>query len=135
MLKVTCALIIDNQKLLITQNGSKSDHPFQWEFPGGKIKPGEDADHCILREINEELNIEISVVRRLEPVVFDYGFKKIELIPFICRIQSGTIQLHEHVNFKWIGFKDIRETDFSGADRELIQEKYNVEILKKYVRE
>ena len=135
MLKVTCALIVENQKLLITQNSSNSDHPFQWEFPGGKMKPGEDAEHCILREIKEELNIVVSVVRRLEPVGFDYGYKRIELIPFLCRIQSGTIQLHEHIDFEWIGFKKIKETDFSGADRELILETRNAGILKKYVGE
>jgi 8-oxo-dGTP diphosphatase len=135
MLKVTCALIINDQKLLITQNSPESDHPFKWEFPGGKIKQGEDKDHCIIREIKEELNISISVIRRLKPVVFDYGFKKIELIPFLCQIQSGTIQLKEHVDFKWIVFSDLKVTDFSGADRNLINEKHNIEILKKYIGE
>ena len=82
MLKVTCALIIENRKLLITQNNSTSDHPFQWEFPGGKIKPKEKIKDCIVREIHEELNIEVNILQKLKSVVFDYGVKKIELIPF-----------------------------------------------------
>ena len=61
MLKVTCALINRGKDILLAQLGSGSSHPFQWEFPGGKINPGETAVECVIREIQEELNIEIKV--------------------------------------------------------------------------
>ncbi|MDB4582186.1 (deoxy)nucleoside triphosphate pyrophosphohydrolase [Draconibacterium sp.] len=133
MLKVTCALIIENRKLLITQNNSTSDHPFQWEFPGGKIKPKEKSEECIVREIQEELNVEVIILQKLKPIVFDYGIKKIHLIPFLCRIQSGIIRLNEHVDFKWIGYDELESTDFSGADKKLFPEKANSAILKKHI--
>ena len=93
MLKVTCALIIRDNKLLITQNNFKSDHPFQWEFPGGKIKTGETLENCIKREIMEELEIEIEILSTMKAVIYDYGFKKIKLYPFLCSIKNGKIKL------------------------------------------
>lgn len=135
MLKVTCALIIASRKLLITQNGLASDHPFQWEFPGGKIKHNETSEDCVVREIKEELEIEIDILQKLNHVVFDYGIKKIELIPFICEIKSGTIQLNEHLNFRWIEMDQLSKTNFSGADMKVIEDKGNIEALKKYLGE
>ena len=133
MLKVTCALIVENRKVLITKNGLSSDHPFQWEFPGGKINPKEKSEDCIAREILEELNVEVNIVQKLKPVVFDYGNKRIELIPFLCSIRIGTIHLNEHVEFKWIGYDELEIINFPGADAKLFRESANSEILKKYI--
>ncbi|NQU52670.1 MAG: NUDIX domain-containing protein [Bacteroidetes bacterium] len=134
MLKVTCAIIISNNRILVTQNNAASDHPFLWEFPGGKIKPGEYAADCIEREILEELEIEIKILKGLTSIIFDYGFKKIELIPFLCSIKKGKIELNEHNDFNWLKFEELETVDFSGADLKLIQLKDNCDILKEYVR-
>ena len=135
MLKVTCAIIIQNNKMLITQNGPNSDHPFTWEFPGGKIDQGESAEECIIREITEELNIEVRILQLLQPIIYDYGIKEIELIPFICQLVSGKIELREHVDSKWIDFVTLKKVDLSDADKKLINEKINQSILKKYIGE
>ena len=134
MLKVTCAIIISNNRILVTQNNAASDHPFLWEFPGGKIKSGEYAADCIVREILEELEIEIKILKGLTSIIFDYGFKKIELIPFLCSIKKGKIELNEHNDFNWLKFEELETVDFSGADLKLIQLKENCDILKEYVR-
>ena len=60
--------------------------PLKWEFPGGKIEPHETEEECIKREIKEELNIEISLLKRLTPTSFDYPKISIELIPFFSPI-------------------------------------------------
>jgi len=133
MLKVTCALIIADRKLLITQNGFSSDHPFEWEFPGGKIKAYETKEGCVKREISEELEIEVEIIEKLNPVIFDYEIKKVKLIPFLCRMKSGVIQLNEHVNYKWIELNQLSGIGFSGADKKLIHERKNLEALKKYL--
>jgi len=135
MLKVSCAIIIQNGKILIVQNNSDSDHPFQWEFPGGKIKAEETLANCIKREIWEELEIKIKIYEKLFSVEFDYGFKQIELIPFLCSIKNGEIILNEHNELKWIDVEELDEIDFSGADKKLIQQKQNLTILKKYIGE
>lgn len=134
-IKVVCALIIRENKLLITQNGPDSDHPLQWEFPGGKIKHGEKAEDSIIREIREELDVEVEILSRLNHVIYDYEIKKIQLIPYLCRIRSGQIKLKEHADQKWIQFAELDETDFSGADEKLIEDKMNSGILKEYIGE
>ncbi len=135
MLKVTCAIIVKQNEILVTQRGGNTDHPFQWEFPGGKINQNETAADCITREINEELGIEIRILDLMIPVQHDYGFRKIELIPFICEIQSGSIKLTEHIDFKWISIENLEQIDLSDADRKLIQTDGNRLILEKYLGE
>jgi 8-oxo-dGTP diphosphatase len=133
MLKVVCALIVSNRKILITQNSSGSDHPFEWEFAGGKIKSGESAENAILREIREELEIEIEIQEKIKSITFDYGFKQIELIPFLCSVKKGEIKLNEHAAFRWILVEELNTIDFSGADKKLIQHAENISILKEYI--
>ncbi len=125
MLKVTCAIIIKGDKMLLTQRGQHPEHPFQWEFPGGKLIGGETPEHSIGREIREELNVTIAIAEKAVPVIYDYGFKKVELIPFICRIQSGKFTLNEHINAKWVPFDEAIVQNLSGADRKLIQNQKN----------
>lgn len=135
MLEVTCALIIRNKKLLVVQNNSNTDHPFQWEFPGGKKENRESLEACVICEIYEELEIEIAINGKMTSVEFDYGFKQIVLIPFLCSIRNGKINLKEHKSFKWIGRGELENVDLSGADKKLIQQKQNIAILKKQIGE
>jgi len=102
----------------------------QWEFPGGKIQTGESAEQCIIREIEEELNVGVEIIKPLNAVEFDYGNKQIRLIPFVCRISSGEIRLNEHIAKNWFGFDEWEMIDWSGADRELIiRNKKSISLL------
>lgn len=133
MLKVTCAIIIRNDQILIAQHGEKTGHAFQWEFPGGKILPDESPESCVIREIKEELDIGIEILEQIVPVTFDYGMKTIELIPFICRWKSGKISLNEHIAISWISIGELADIDFSGADKKLISNQENLNRLKKHL--
>lgn len=135
MLQVTCAIIREGTEILVARMGENSAHPFQWEFPGGKIKDAESDEECIKREIREELEVNIEIEQPLEPVIFDYGFRKIELKPFLCRITSGRIKLNEHINVKWVSWKVLQTLDLAGADKKLIQQNFNRKILEKQVGE
>lgn len=135
MIDVTCALIIQDQKILVAQNNPTSDQAGKWEFPGGKIKPNETAEECIVREIMEELELSVSVSRKLEEVAYDYGRKIIRLIPFICKIEGGEIVLHDHQAIKWLSREELYDLDFSAADRALLNMKSNKDFLMKYFRE
>jgi len=117
MIIVTCAVIRneDNQ-ILVVQRGELTDHPMKWEFPGGKQVPGETEEECIIREIQEELSIDIVICRRLPYIEHDYGHKKIRLIPFVCDTLDEMPFLTEHVAFKWIDVKDLMTPDYSEAD-------------------
>jgi 8-oxo-dGTP diphosphatase len=117
MISVTCAIIRNEEdEILVVQRGEATDHPLKWEFPGGKLNQGESDEDCIIREVEEELSMEIVIVGKLSPVDFDYGHKKIRLIPFICDTLDEVPFLTEHVAFKWLENKDLMTVDFSGAD-------------------
>lgn len=133
MLKVTCACIVNKSHILTTQRGANSDHPYLWEFPGGKIKPGETAKECIKREILEELEIEIEIIRPMVSVYHDYKTKQIELIPFLCSASSENLKLNEHIDFKWTDLSELYDLTFSAADIKLIQLTTNYNILKEYL--
>ena len=117
MLKVTCAIIRnEDNEVLAVQKGGNTDHPFKWEFPGGKVKKGESEEECIIREIREELNMDIVICSRMEDVDYDYGKKHILLIPFVCDTLDDLPVLTEHAAFKWMSPARLRELDFSEAD-------------------
>jgi 8-oxo-dGTP diphosphatase len=124
MIDVTCAIIRnEDNEVLIVQRGEKTDHPLKWEFPGGKTISGESYEDCILREISEELSISIVICGQLEPVDYDYGHKRIRLIPFICDTLDELPLLSEHLAFKWIPARELVTVDFCEADV-LVSEQY-----------
>ncbi|OFX31561.1 MAG: hypothetical protein A2W90_08785 [Bacteroidetes bacterium GWF2_42_66] len=125
MIDVSCAIITEKGKILAVQRGPGTDHPFQWEFPGGKIRKDETAEESILREIQEELSVEIEITGQLEPVEHDYGIKQIRLIPFVCQIKNGSLQLTEHIASRWILPNQTKILEWSEADRKLIQKNSN----------
>lgn len=132
MIQVTCAIIIHRGKILVAQNNEYSDHPFQWEFPGGKLKPGETERDCIVREIKEELNLVVKVEKALIPVDHVYKTKAICLIPFVCSIVSGSLKLNDHNAVKWLYLKEIDDMDLAEADKALIGVAENCKRLKEY---
>lgn len=116
MIRVSCAIIIKERKILICRRGSNQSNPGKWEFPGGKVKKDEGDAACIIREIKEELAITIQPTRRLNPVI--YG-NHIELIPFICFGYSGNIVRKEHSQHRFITSEEFSSFDFTLPDVEL----------------
>ena len=117
MIRVTCAIIRNEEnELLVVRRGGNSDHPFKWEFPGGKVNEGETEEECIIREIREELSIDIVICKRMAEVAYDYGKKQILLIPFVCDTLDELPLLSEHIAFKWIPRKELLNIDYSEAD-------------------
>ena len=117
MIDVTCAVIRnEEEEILIVQRGEGTDHPFKWEFPGGKVMTGESEDESIIREIKEELSMDIVIYGRIPDVEYDYGQKQIRLIPFICDTLDDLPFLSEHLAFKWMKPEELISVDFSEAD-------------------
>lgn len=116
IIDVTCAIIFKEEKILLTQRSEKMKLPLLWEFPGGKVENGETAEVCLLREIKEELNLEISLLDRLESHVHNYGEFSINLIPFTASYIGGEILLSEHKNYEWLDIAEIGKRDLAPAD-------------------
>ncbi|MBC5864595.1 (deoxy)nucleoside triphosphate pyrophosphohydrolase [Flavobacterium sp. F339] len=128
MIDVTCALIFLENKILVTQRSEKMKLPLKWEFPGGKLEENESEIDCIKREILEEINIEIEVVKQLSNSVYDYGSFKINLIPFIANYVSGEIILSEHKDYKLLDKSELQNLDWAEADLPIVEEFLKLEL-------
>ena len=116
MITVTCAIIEDRDKFLICQRGSAMSQPLKWEFPGGKMEPGEDEKQSIIREIREELQLDIRLIRQLTIIEYDYPSFRISLIPFLAHVTGGSLQLQEHVDARWVKADELDQYDWAPAD-------------------
>ncbi len=121
VVEVSAALIFRDGKLLITQRHAKSHLGGLWEFPGGKREPGESFEQCLVREIQEELGIEISVGELFEEIAHDYPEKSVHLKFFLCRLESGEPQPLGCAAFKWIAKNELKNYEFPAADARLLE--------------
>ena len=128
MINVTCAIIIKDNKILVTQRSEIMKLPLKSEFPGGKLELHESEINCVKREIKEELNIEIEVLKKLSNSVFDYGTFKINLIPFIANHISGEILLLEHKDYKLLDKIELLNLDWAEADIPILKEFLKLEL-------
>lgn len=126
MIQVSCAIIVNSiGQVLVTQRSAYMPLPLKWEFPGGKIEDNETAEECLIREIREELNIEIEITSALSPNDHQYPNKLIRLIPFICKKTGGEIILKEHANYKWLDVKDLLDLEWAEADVPVVEQYLN----------
>ncbi len=125
-LEVVCAVIINQEKcLLACQRNSASSLAEKWEFPGGKIEPGESPETALKREILEELGVSISMISPLKTVIHQYAHLDFEilLIPYLCEINSAEIpQALEHAQISWINPKNAFQLDWADADQKILLE-------------
>ncbi len=121
-IRVTCAIIEYNNKTLVVQRSENMKLPLKWEFPGGKIELGESEEMCILREVKEELDIEIDVVLRLTTSEYQYPDFSISLIPFVAKYKSGNINLAEHTRYIWLKKEELIDLDWAEADLPILKE-------------
>jgi 8-oxo-dGTP diphosphatase len=119
-LRVACAIIEHDGKILAVQRNELMNLPLKWEFPGGKIKQGESPEQCVVREVSEELNLEIAVGQSLPSVSHDYPDFSVTLYPFICAMVSGDITLHEHRAQLWLSPHELWSLDWVAADFSII---------------
>jgi len=112
---VVAAIIKRGNKIFATQRGY-GDYKDGWEFPGGKIEPGETPEEALVREIQEELEMTIEVCRHVIDVAYDYPQFHLAMQCFLCSITDGTPRLLEHEAAKWLGPQDIGSVDWLPAD-------------------
>ena len=119
-INVLCGIIFDSKKrLLITRRGS-GDFKGKWEFPGGKLENNETEKECLIREINEELNIKVDIKSFFMKNTHVYPTFKVKLISYICEFKSGNIDLIDHDKFEWIDISKLKDYDFLDGDLEII---------------
>ena len=118
-IRVVAAIIINDGKVFATQRGY-GDWKDWWEFPGGKIEPGESPEEALAREIREELDIEISIDKFYRTVEYDYPKFHLVMDCFICHIADGEPVLLEHEAAKWLSPDELSSVQWLPSDVELI---------------
>jgi 8-oxo-dGTP diphosphatase len=116
-LRVTCAIIVEGDRVLCTQRGPNMALAGEWEFPGGKIEVGETEEACIVREIAEELSLQIRLVACGPSSFFEYRpGQMLELIPFVAVHTGGQLLLREHAQARWCLPSEMTSLAWARAD-------------------
>lgn len=119
-LLVTAAIIEQNNRILITQRPDGSRHAGKWEFPGGKMEPGESPRQALERELREELDLSISAGPVVETLYHRYDWGTVLVLAYHCEILSGTLRHVEVADHRWVTRDEITDFDFLDADLPLV---------------
>ncbi len=118
---VTAAVFIKEGRVMICRRPPNKGNALKWEFPGGKSEPGETLEECLKRECDEELGIEISVGREICATQYEYPDITVKLHFLLSEIVSGTPEMKEHVDIKYITKSELSDYDFCPADRDIVK--------------
>ena len=120
-IEVVAAIIRKDDKIFATQRGY-GDWKDWWEFPGGKMEPGETPEEALKREILEELETKIQIERHFTTIDYYYPKFRLKMHCFICSIESGSLTLKEHEAAWRLKLSDIYSVDWLPADRVVVDE-------------
>lgn len=127
-IEVVAAVICKDGKIFATQRGY-GEFEGMWEFPGGKIEPGESCDVALKREIQEELGVDVEVGELICTTRYDYPSFHLTMHCFLCSVASGEIELKEHKAARWLTKDTLNDVEWLPADLEVIEK------IKKLLRE
>lgn len=122
MITVVAALIEKEGKVLIARRSTGDPNVMgKWEFPGGKVKDGEEEKNAIEREINEEFELKIKAKDFITNNVCEYPTKTVDLRLYSCDYISGEFHLHDHSEYEWVDKNKILDYDLCPADIQLAE--------------
>ena len=118
-IEAVAAIIQRDGAYFATQRGY-GEFEGMWEFPGGKIEPGERPEDALQREIQEELGIDITINRLLCTTDYDYPSFHLTMHCYLCKIKSGEIELREHKSARWLTAETLDSVEWLPADKEIV---------------
>ena len=125
VIEVVAAIIYKDEAYFATQRGY-GEFEGMWEFPGGKIEPGESREVALKREIQEELGVDIVIEDLLCTTDYDYPSFHLTMHCYLCSVVSGEIELREHMSARWLTAETLDSVEWLPAD------KYIIDELKRY---
>ncbi len=118
--RVVCAVITNGNRIFAAQRGPRVQQALKWEFPGGKVEPGETLEECLRRELSEELQMQVNIIEKLPSVFYRYPYFSIELIPFLCSAENQRFFPVEHLGAGWFEPYKLRELPWAEADLKVL---------------
>ena len=119
-IEVVAAIIHRNGAYFATQRGY-GEFEGMWEFPGGKIEPGESRESALKREIQEELGIDITINKFLCTTEYDYPLFHLTMHCYLCNVETGEIELREHKSARWLTTELFDSVEWLPADKDVIE--------------
>lgn len=119
--QIVAAVIEENGKILIAKRKPSGAFGGKWEFPGGKIEPGETPEAALKRELKEEFDIETEVGAFFHLVKFRYYFIPLALVAYKVRHVSGEFKINDHEEIKWVRPEEFSSYDFMNADKPVVR--------------
>ena len=124
MLVVSAAVAVRDGKIMICQRRPEAHNGLKWEFPGGKLEPGESPEAALARELREELEIDVRVGRIRDAVYFQYPDRDVLVLFYGCRILAGEPRTLDCHAIAWASPDELPRYDFAGADLEFVKRNY-----------
>ena len=123
MIDVVCGVIENSDgRFLACLRPADKHLGGMWEFPGGKVDPGESPETALIRELKEELGVDVEIGRALTPVIWSYESRSIRLLPFHCDIIRGEPRPIEHTELRWCTPEDFDSLHWADADVPILRE-------------
>ncbi len=122
-IRVVAALLQrDDGKVLITQRRPQAFMPLKWEFPGGKVEPGESDQQALARELKEELDIQVQVGEHFMGLKHAYPDFEVDFQVYTCSIISGDLRKLAVNDYRWVAVSDLETFDFPPADQPTVEQ-------------
>ena len=119
--KIVVGIVYKLNRFIVTKRAAEALLGGLWELPGGKMKNKESEKQALHRELKEELNIEINILKKLSFVTHEYSHFKVKIFPYICEYKSGPIKLNGATDWQWIEIQNIRTKTFPSATHKIFE--------------
>ncbi|EGD29171.1 mutator MutT protein [Streptococcus sanguinis SK72] len=121
IIHVVAAAIEKDGEIFCAQRPENKSLGGLWEFPGGKLEPGETPEEALVREIQEELNSTIEILSYINEASYDYDFGTVIMKTYHAKLISGNLELLEHQNSTWLAPQDLKTLDWAPVDRPAVE--------------
>jgi MutT/NUDIX family protein len=121
IIHVVAAAIEKDGEIFCAQRPENKSLGGLWEFPGGKLEPGETPEEALIREIQEELNSTIEILSYINEASYDYDFGTVIMKTYHAKLISGNLELLEHQNSTWLAPQDLKTLDWAPVDRPAVE--------------
>ncbi|MEJ2165560.1 MAG: (deoxy)nucleoside triphosphate pyrophosphohydrolase [Desulfobacterales bacterium] len=121
MIRVTAAILFNNDRILIARRRDDDRLAGKWEFPGGKIEDNETPQECLRREMREEFGIDVAVGDFFGASTHHYGSELIQLLAYYTVWTGGAFSLNAHADYRWVALAELQNFDFAQADINFVE--------------